>query len=174
MDKDTVTAYVAHAITGRTGSALNAESRATKRALLKYGIVGLDPVLLEKIPDTDEVIPNRPDVGGQVIWGGDEAAIREAHVLLDITPELKSEGVMWETGYARFFLWKPVIRVYRPDSSPHMAMVFKGDAITYSLEEAAEVIHERWGTRKKRFIWRIKMLFRSIPKFIKYQIQEFK
>lgn len=174
MDKDTVVAYVAHAITGRTGTALNAESRATEVALTHYNIVGLDPVLLEKIPDTDEIIPNRPDDGGQVIWGGDEAAIRRSHVLLDITPELKSEGVMWETGYARFFLWKPVVRVYKPGSSPHMAMVFKGDAITFSLEEAAKVIHERWGTRRKRIIWRLKMLFRSLPKFFLYQLGEFK
>lgn len=175
MDKETpVIAYVAHAITGRTGRSLNAESRATAAALAEYSMIGLDPVLIEKIPDTDEIIPNRPDSGGKEIWGADEAAIRQAHVLLDITPELKSEGVLWEIGYARFFLWKPVIRVYKPGSSPHMAMIFKGDVIAFSLEEAAKIIHERWGTRNKRNLWRIKMLLKSFPKFLKYQLNEFK
>lgn len=174
MTKDTVIAYVAHAITNRTGKALNDESRATEEALSKYGIIGLDPVLIEKIPDTDEVIPNRPDADGLTIWQNDEAAIRESHVLLDITPELKSEGVLWEIGYARFYLWKPVVRVYQPGSSPHMAAIFKGDAIAFSLDEAAQIIHERWGTVEKRREWRLEVLRKSLPKFVKHQIEEFK
>lgn len=174
MDKDQVIAYVAHAITNRTGRDLNTESRITDEILKAYGIIGLDPVLLEHIPDTDEIVPNRPDTDGLTIWQGDEKAIRDSHVLLDITPEMKSEGVLWEIGYARFFLWKPVIRVYKPGSSPHMAMVFKGDAIVYSLEEAAQIIQERWGTVEKRREWRLEMLRKSLPKFVAYQISEFK
>lgn len=169
-----ILAYVAHAITGRSGKDLRQESDITQIVLNRHGINVIDPVLEEKIPATDEAVPNRPDEDGLTIWRGDEAAIRKAHVLIDITPEMKSEGVLWEICYARFFLWKPVIRVYKPGSSPHMATIFKGDAIAFSLEEAASIINERWGTRKKRVHWRLGMLKRSIPKFLKYQYGEFK
>lgn len=167
-------AYIAHAITNRTGAELNKESIITEIVLNKHDIQVIDPVLVEKIPNTDEVIPNRPDKDGLTIWKEDEASIRAAHVLIDITPELKSEGVLWEICYARFLLWKPVIRVYKPGSQPHMATVFKGDVIAFSLEEAAQKINELWGTRWKRVQWRLGVLKRSLPKFVKYQFGEFK
>lgn len=167
-------AYIAHAITGRTGKDLNRESRITEMILRKFNINAIDPIFVEGIPETDEIIPNRPDTDGLTIWRGDEAAIRRAHVLIDITPELKSEGVLWEICYARFFLWKPVIRVYKPGTQPHMATVFKGDVIAFSLEEAAKKIDELWGTKEKRRKWRLQMLKKSLPKFLKYQWAEFK
>ena len=167
-------AYIAHPITGRTGKELNEESRRTEVILKRYGIKVLDPILIEKLPSTDTCVPNRPDQDGSVLWKEDEAAIRESHVLINIAAELKSEGVLWELGYARFLLWKPIIRIYKPGSNPHMASIFKGDVIAFSLEEAAYIINRRWGTWSKRIMWRIKMLSRSLPKFIWRQIREFK
>jgi hypothetical protein len=167
-------AYVAHAITGRTGNELWRESTIAEIVLRRHGIETIDPVVIEGLPRTDEPVPNRPDSDGLEIWRGDEASIRKAHVLIDITPEMKSEGVLWEICYARFLLWKPVIRVYKPGSKPHMATVFKGDVIAFSLDEAARKIDELWGTWWKRAKWRVCMLGRSLPKFLKYQIGEFK
>lgn len=167
-------AYVAHAITGRSGKELRQESDITQIVLNRHGIDVIDPVLQENIPSTDEIVPNRPDADGLTIWRGDEAAIRKAHVLIDITPESKSEGVLWEICYARFFLWKPVVRVYKPGSSPHMASIFKGDAIAFSLDEAATLINDKWGTKEKRRSWRWGMLKKSLPKFLRYQWGEFK
>ncbi len=169
-----LTAYVAHAITNKTGNEVWKASIITELVLRRYGIKALDPIVIEGIPRNDEPIPNRPDADGSVIWHRDKKAIRDAHVLLDITPESKSEGVLRELGYARFFLWKPVIRVYQPGSEPHMATVFEDDVIAYSLDEAAKIIVARWGTWPKRILWRLKILFTSFPKFLWYQLLEFK
>jgi hypothetical protein len=167
-------AYIAHAMTNRPGSELWNESTITEIILGRHGITTIDPVIEENIPNTDDVIPNKPGADGLIAWNNDKRAIRRSHVVIDITPESKSEGVLRELGYARFFLWKPVIRVYRPGSSPHMITVFEDDVIAYSLEEAAQIINERWGTWKKRFVWKLGILKRSLPKFIKYQIGELK
>ena len=172
----TVKAYLAHAMTARVWSDVLAESKEATSILNAHNIGVLDPVFIEEVisDDVSDKIDNVADASGKKSWFGDKKAIRNAHVLIDITPESKSEGVLRELGYARFFLFKPVIRVYKPGSKPHMITEFEDDAIVYSLEEAGKVIHKRWGTLTKRVLWRLKMLFRSIPKFIWYQICEFK
>lgn len=169
-----LTAYVAHAITNRTGNELWKESTITEIVLRRNGIKAIDPIVIEGLPRTDEPVPNRPDAGGDIIWRRDKKAIRDSHVIIDITPESKSEGVLRELGYARFFLWKPVIRVYKPGSEPHMATVFEDDVIAYSLDEAAKIIIDRWGNWPKRIFWRLKMLSTSFPKFLWYQFLELK
>ena len=170
----TVRAYVAHAMTSRTGNVLWSESESVLNVFSKYHISVYDPVIIENIPRIDEPVPNKPGKDGLHAWNNDKLAIRRSHVLVDVTPELKSEGVHRELGYSRFFLWKPTIRVYKPGSDPHMVTIFEDDVITFSLEDAAQIINERWGTWPKRIIWRLKMLVISLPKFLLYQIQEFK
>ena len=172
--------YVCHAMTGRPWNEVKDQSRAVKVFLESRGFEVIDPIEIENDSvseniDTDESsIPNRIDEGGKKAWYGDKIAIRKAHVVLDITPELKSEGVLRELGYARFYLFKPIIRLYQLKSEPHMVTIFEDDAVVRSLEEAADVIEDRWGTWPKRIMWRIKMLSRSLPKFIYRQFLEFK
>ena len=161
-------------MTNRPGSILNAESKMVADIFSRYDIEVYDPVTIEGIPWTEEIIPNKPGTDGLKAWNNDKQAIRQAHVLVDVTPELKSEGVHRELGYSRFFLWKPTIRVYHLGSDPHMITVFEDDVIAFSLEEAAIIINERWGTWGKRTLWRFKILALSLPKFLLYQIQEFK
>ena len=38
--------------------------------------------------------------------------IRDAHVVFDLSGGAKSEGCAHEVGYARYFLYKPVVRLY--------------------------------------------------------------
>ena len=172
--------YVCHAMTGRPWNEVKDQSRAVKVFLESRGFEVIDPIEIENDSvseniDTDKSsIPNRIDEGGKKAWYGDKIAIRKAHVVLDITPELKSEGVLRELGYARFYLWKPVIRLYKEKSEPHMVTIFEDDAVVRSLEEAADVIEERWGTQEKRVAWREALLQRCLPTFIKHQANEFK
>ncbi|MEE9214894.1 MAG: hypothetical protein V3U54_08890 [Thermodesulfobacteriota bacterium] len=167
--------YLAHAMTGRKWEDVQEESKESTRILNSYGIDVFDPIYIEEvITGAKDKIGNEADDNGLRSWRGDKKAIRDVHVMLDITPEMRSEGVLRELGYSRFLLWKPTVRVYKPGSKPHMITIFEDDVVAYSLEQAALIINERWGTWFKRFVWRIKMLARCLPKFIWHQIKEFK
>ena len=177
---DQLIVYVAHAMTGLPWNKVKENSERVRKILENNGIKVIDPINIENESVSESIstdtskIPNRADDGGKKAWYGDKTAIREAHVVLDITPELKSEGVLRELGYARFYLWKPVVRLYKEDSEPHMITVFEDDAVVRSLEEAVKVMKEKWGTREKRVTWRKALLQRCLPNFIKHQIEEFK
>ena len=177
---DKLIVYVAHGMTGLPWNEVKANSERVRRVLEACDIEVIDPINIENDSVSDSIstdksaIPNRPDDGGRKAWYSDKEGIRKAHVLLDITPEMKSEGVLRELGYARFYLWKPVVRLYKKESNPHMITVFEDDAVVRSLQEAVRVMKERWGTLEKRTAWRKALLQRCLPTFIKHQIEEFK
>ncbi len=93
-----------------------------------------------------------------------------------MTPGLKSEGVSHEIGYARYTLWKPVIRVYEEGKLPIKSSVawFEDDCIVDDKRLVIEYILRIHGTWFKRAKWRLKLLNRSLLKWIFYQIREFK
>ncbi len=167
--------YIAHAMTGRTGAELLKETEIVhlEAEILELTagakITLLDPVVAEGVTADDERLAN-PDDKLAVYWRRDKAMIREAHVLIDLTGPAKSEGVAHEIGYARFGLWKPVLRVW-PKLGPSVAR-FEDDVIAENSFLALAEAYRRWGTRKQRVLWRLNMLRRSLGKWLKYQLTE--
>lgn len=161
--------YTARRMTGVPGRILVAESRRVKAVLEKHGITVLDPVLSEKVKKTYRPLHNSY-AKLREYWFRDKAMIRDAHVLLDCTAAAKSEGVAHEIAYARYFLWKPVVRIY-PDLGPSIARI-EDDYIAGSLEEAACLIEEKWGTWRKRAKWRMALLNRCLINFLVCQVKE--
>lgn len=170
-----IKAYTAGAMTGLTGRELVQRSRQVSKILGTYGIQVLDPVIAEGVKPTNKVTAA---TYGQMVrfWKRDKEMIREAHVVIDLTPERKSEGVAHELGYARYFLFKPVVRVYLNGSRPSISSVayFEDDLLVDSLEEAAIKINERWGTWRKRFWWRLALYNRCYISALKYKLGEWK
>lgn len=168
-------AYIGHGMTGRSGEELINESLYVLEVCKKYGIEPLDPVMVEGVKKVDP----RVQASNEMLplhWKRDKEMIREAHVFIDITANRKSEGVAHEIGYARYSLWKPVIRVsldYARNQNISVANL-EDDLIVASIEQAAYFAQLRWGTFGKRFRWRIKMFARCLPRWICYQLQEFK
>jgi len=170
-----VKVYIAHAMTGRPGNDVVKESYQAKIILGNYNIQVLDPVTVESVKSNNVKISVSNELL-QNYWRRDKKMIRESHVLLDLTPERKSEGVSHEIGYARYFLWKPVIRVYPFSKKPSNLSValFEDDFITDSLNEAATHIIKVHGTWMKRSYWRLKLLIRCFMKATWYQLKEWK
>lgn len=168
-----VRAYVAHGMSNRPWDAVVNESFFCAQILAENNISAIDPVDIEKIPHTDDTtpIPIRTDAEGKIAWSDDKKAIRSCHVLIDITPHLKSEGVAHEIGLMRYGYWKPVIRILKPGTPKPMIPYFDDDVLVYSLYEAAELINERWGTWWKRFKWRINMYRRCRLKALKHELE---
>ena len=161
--------YCAKRMTGVPGRILVAEAKRTRSVLSKHGITALDPVLAEKVKRTYRPLHNSFSKLKEY-WRRDKILIQQAHVILDCTPQYNSEGVKHEIGYARYFLWKPVVRIY-PDLGPSVARI-EDDFIAGSLDEAADMMQEKWGTWWKRFKWRLLLVNRCLPKFLWLQLRE--
>jgi hypothetical protein len=167
--KMSVTIYAAGAMTGLSGQALWKRAKETQRVFGKFGIRVLDPVVCEKVNPKVKKLKNKM-AKLREYWYRDKELIRAADVVVDLTGAAKSEGVAHEIGYGRYFLWKPIVRIY-PKLGPSIAW-FEDDLIVQDMEEAAYEVQRRWGSWQKRFMWRVRMLNRSFINFVVCQIKE--
>jgi hypothetical protein len=169
----TVTVYTAQKMTGRDQAEMVEMAKKAKRVFNNFGIRVYDPVLEEHVQAVNKPLMDKPLSLLRDYWKRDKQMIRNANVIVDLTPEAKSEGVAHEIGYARYALWKPIVRVYQENSKPaSLIAIFEDDLIVHSLEEAAVQIHKYWGTWLKRVVWRIALLNRSLLKWVWYQLLE--
>ncbi len=163
-----VTVYNARSMTGRIKEEIVLEAKADRKLMEAAGITVLCPVDKESVPSTKQVlISSKKSMLNY--WPQDKRMIETADVLFDMTPERKSEGVAHEIGYARYFLYKPVIRVFRGGKLPIPSSVayFEDDHITDSLEGAIKYVIQEHGTLYKRLKWRFKLYMRCLPKMIR-------
>jgi len=167
--------YTAAKMTGRDQKEMVDTAKKNKRIFEAAGIVVLDPIVEEHVKAENKPLVDKPLNVLKDYWTRDKQMIREAHVVVDTTPESKSEGVAHEIGYARYALWKPVVRMYPPDAKPtSLIAVFEDDLIVHSPEEAAIQIQKYWGTWARRFMWRVSLINRCLPKWIWFQLREWK
>lgn len=170
-----VKAYLARAMSGRVMLDVVIEAGWCRDACELAGIMALDPVQVEGVKPRNRKLQSTKKQM-DVYWKRDKEMIREAHVFIDCTPHLKSQGVEREAGYARYSLWKPIIRIFPKGQIPPRASVahYEDDVIVDSFTEALQIINKRWGTYWKRLVWRGKLLFRCLPRWLRYQLGEFK
>ena len=167
--------YTARAMTGRIKEEVVKEALQTKEWLEKAGFVVLDPVSAEGVQPTQQrLLSSKKQMDS--FWPRDKEMIREANIIFDMTPGLKSEGVAHELGYARYCLWKPVVRIYPTGQFPPKSSVayYEDDSVVDSLEFAIEYVLRVHGTFWKRLQWRLRMLNRCLFKWTIYQLHEFK
>jgi hypothetical protein len=104
------------------------------------------------------------------MWTRDKQMIQEAHVVLDLSGPFKSEGVTHEIGYARYALWKPIIRIWCGLGASIAR--FEDDVVADNVDQAAEIIRARWGTPWKRLKWRMRMYGRCRLRAIYHEVRE--
>jgi hypothetical protein len=167
--------YCARAMSGRVKSEVLAEAQAANAYLRYSGIEPLDPVTQEGIEAVPEVIA-APEGQLREFWQRDKEMIREAHVVFDFSPHMKSEGVAHEVAYARYLLWKPVVRVYAHENDVPTVSVarLEDDYLAPNLYQAVLYAKTFFGTRRQRIIWRLRLLKRCLWKFLVYQAGEWK
>jgi len=167
--------YCARSMTGRIKEDVVKEATSDKFYFEQWDFTILCPVISEKVESTKQTLVSSRKAMEEY-WPRDKSMIREANVVFDLTPELKSEGVAHEIGYARYALWKPVIRIYRNGKLPLKSSVahFEDDYLASSLEDAAGYVDSHYGTFWKRLKWRLSLLNRCLLKWMWYQLKEFK
>lgn len=167
--------YAARGMSHRVKEEVVNEAAADRAIMSGYGVLVLDPVAAEGVESTKEVLRSSKKAM-DTYWSRDKEMIREANVVFDLTPHLNSEGVKHEIGYARYALWKPVIRVFPKGQLPFQSSVsrYEDDAIFEDLHEAVKYALETFGTWQKRFKWRFNLLVRCLPRWVMFQVQEWK
>ncbi len=167
--------YLARAMSNRIKEDVYNEAIQDKSFLERAGITVLDPVIEEGVCPTKEVLMASYEQM-TTFWKRDKQMIREAHAVLDMTPVMKSEGVAHELGYARYHLWKKIIRVYPVNKLPPKGSVayFEDDYLTDNLLDAVRELYQTHGTVWKRIKWRLAILNRCLIKAFIFHLGEFK
>jgi len=164
-----ITAYTCQSMTGRMCDEMIVEARMLERVLRNYGIRILNPVLAELafIPNEHVILPHVPTDILEKFWKMDKVMIKEADVIIDYKTQNKSDGSNNEIGYNRWCLWKPTVRVWEGPGALISRMEY--EVIVPTLNDAIDVINDKWGSYEKLGAWRTEVLKRSFPKWIDYQ-----
>jgi hypothetical protein len=152
-----VVVYLACRMTGRSKATMVKEAKDAVAILTKYGITCISPVLEENIDPAHEILENLTELELAREWKKDKDFVRKCHVVLDLSAAspLRSEGATHEYLYARYALFKPVVRLFPKGLGISIARLENG-YIVQNLDEAGVAILTKWGTRWDRISWRIK------------------
>lgn len=141
--------------------------------LRKYDVQVISPVLEEKVLALPGPLLNTDEKKLKGFWKRDKEIItREVHAVVIDGADQKSFGVEREYGLSRYCMWKPTV-LYMPKTFLNVSQ-FEDDWVSDDLEAIGKYLQDNFGTRKKRVIWRIKMLARSLPKWIVDQMYQFR
>lgn len=164
-----ITAYTCQAMTNRMCDEMIVEARMLERVLGNHGIRILNPVLseLDIIPNEHIILPHCPPEVLERVWKQDKSMIRESDIIIDYKTHNKSDGSNNELGYNRFCLWKPTIRVW--DGPGALISRMEYEFVVPNIQEAMRVIKENFGTYEQLKAWRLEMLGRCYPKWLRYQ-----
>ena len=159
--------YLAQRMTNRYCDEILAVALEAKAKLEAAGFEVISPVIEEGVPNKHIKLVNTM---GRLkgFWRRDKECLQICHIVVDYKSLNKSDGVNIENGITRFLYWKPLVRIF-----PGLGCVISKleyDHVYDSLEEAIPVLVDKWGTRRKLLIWRLKMLNRCLVKFIVLQI----
>jgi len=165
--------YAARGMTGRVKEDVVTEANADRLLLESAGITVLCPVHEEGVRATKKQLFSTKKHMDKY-WPRDKEMIRDAHLLLNMSPHLPSMGVIREFGYARYSLWKKVITVFPEGQLPDESSIcyYEDDYVTDSLIDAVMEIYRTHGTIWKRLKWKLGIINKSALKWMWYQIKE--
>lgn len=152
-----VVVYLACRMSGRSKPAMVKEAKEAVAMLAKYNIRCISPVLEENVENTPgPLIPFSDEELGRE-WRKDKEFIKQCHVVLDLSSasKIRSEGAVHEFGYARYALFKPVVRLFPNGLGPSITKL-EDCLVVETLEQAGIEILTRWGTRTQRISWRLR------------------
>lgn len=166
MPEEKIKIYTSQRMTGRECAELVAEADVLCRTIVNYGFVPLNPVVEEKVKPVHEILKASEDRLVEY-WKRDKEMIREADVVLDYQTLNASDGTNKEIAYARWCLWKPVVRVWKGPGG--LISRLEDDLVVPSLYLALDLIKDKWGTYEKLREWRQAMWHRSFNKWFDHQ-----
>lgn len=157
------TVYLATKMTGVDKAKLVREARKNRQIFANYGIDVYSPVLEEGVVEEKGLLTsNRKSLRRN--WRVDKAAMRNCFAIVDTTADLKSEGVQHETGFFRYCLWRPVVRI---SQNGYFSIAnLEDDFVVGSIDEAAALLKCHFNTFPARVLWQWKIAFSCLPRYI--------
>jgi nucleoside 2-deoxyribosyltransferase len=144
--------YVAHKMTGLKAKDITAKSDHAKKVLKDRGIQSISPWDKEKhLYKPDEIV----SAGHKLltkIWEKDKQEVLDCMGVIDIDGDLFSRGTGMEVGFCRYGLMRPTIFI---DHATNTIRNLESDLVVATIEEAADIMNYLWGTRWKRWTWRL-------------------
>jgi hypothetical protein len=160
--KDAPTVYVAQKMTGVSQKALLIKAINASQVLRRAGCDVVSPVIEEAVKFVDEPLANVSEHSLDPLWKRDKQDIKnKCFVVLDLDGSLQSMGTKREYGLQRMFLWSPIVTVV-PRGYPYSVANLEDDYICESVEIAADVINQRWGTWMSRRLWQVEIYTRCL------------
>ena len=148
--------YIAMKMTGLEAGAITVKNDHAKKELKERGIESISPWDKEKhLYKPHDIV----QAGHKIltkIWQKDKSEVMECYGVIDIDGNLFSRGTGIETGFNRFGLMRPTIFV---DNATNTIRNLEGDLVVASIQDAAELINRLWGTRLKRWLWRLTVVW---------------
>ena len=134
-----VIVYLACRMTGRSKAAMRKEAEEAVATLSKYDIKCISPVLEENVEGTQEILQVLSEEELAKEWAKDKNFVRECHVVLDLSAAspFRSEGATHEYLFARYALFKPVVRLF-PKGLGFSIARLEGSLIVQTLDEGFE------------------------------------
>jgi hypothetical protein len=127
-------------------------------------------VLAEKISGKGHLENNKIDLEWK--WPMDKNALNNCYVFVNLRADEKSFGCEDEYGRHRYSEWQPVVRVSPKHAGGYVSIAnYQTDIIVPTIEQAAIVIKQRWGTWEKRFYWKMGIFFNSGFKWLWRQLR---
>jgi hypothetical protein len=156
-------AYLACRMTGLTGYTIWKTYHDRRRPYRRRGIWINSPIPGEGIRPTKRKLGDRPGKTGIEIWHKDKTQIKDSNIFIFPIDGMKSQGDINELVKARGAHWKITVFIHK-----HAGFITKeqNDIVCRDDNHAAQMIARKFNSRHKRFIWRLKMLNQSLPKWI--------
>lgn len=162
--------YLACAMTNRFCDEILADSKKAKEEFSKYGIDVWSPAIEEGIPDKHVKLTSISKEDLMAKWEIDKKeGLQSCHVMYISSGDTGSRGVGQERGYARWYLWRPVVRKHEGEHYFSITDIEEDGSVT-SHRLAAAYVNKNWNSRSKWVMWKLHHIFFGIPKFIWIQV----
>src|ERR1035437_1879759 len=167
---DSLIVYCACRMSGRDKAEMVHRAQFVVETLAIFGIQGISPVLEEGVKAESTKLINYDKEQVRGFWARDKHIIRYvSHAVLFDHAEMSSLGMTREYCLNRGVLWKPSVIVLAQGTATSVA-TYEDDLVCFSAHAAAEFMEKSWGSRMKRWTWRVKMMNRSLPRWVYDQI----
>lgn len=163
-----VRAYVAQQMTNIPQNVIYQRNAYCTRVLEKYGIEVWSPVTEEGVSPSKKKLDQPSQEQLHKFWKRDKFLIKHSHILVDVTGPSLSQGVLHEIGLSRYFYFKPTIRVMKLRGPS--VVIEEEDIVASTVEKAAKLIIQEFGTPWKRLKWKFKLFRRCFPGYMKTRI----
>jgi hypothetical protein len=153
-------------MSGRDKAEMVHRAQFVVETLALFGIKGISPVLEEGVKAESTKLINYDKEQVRGFWARDKYIIRYiSHAVLFDHAEMTSFGMTREYSLNRGTLWKPTA-VLIEKGVPASVSIYEDDLQGYSVHTMAAEMSTRWGSRWKRWAWRLTMINRSLPRWI--------